>query len=124
MSLVSSEIQQYDTLVPDVISCTWYDSVSRGQILRRKRGEGNIYYPCSVDHEQDWQPYPVDPYSAMYNDRTFSHLSLYGVMGGRKSRGGGPGILPAIFYFFSPSHKGPPVILLYVFFGHGISILL
>ena len=22
-----------------------------------------FYFPCSADHEQDWQPYPVDPYS-------------------------------------------------------------
>ena len=27
-------------------------------------------------HEQDWQPYPVDPYSAKCNDHTSSHLSL------------------------------------------------
>ena len=23
-----------------------------------------IHFPCSADHEQDWQPYLVDPYSA------------------------------------------------------------
>ncbi|CAN0212227.1 unnamed protein product, partial [Ascophyllum nodosum] len=23
------------------------------------------YFPCSADHGQDWQPYPVDPYSAI-----------------------------------------------------------
>ena len=39
--------------------------VSRDQILRHIRGQGNIHFPCSADHEQDWQPYPVDPYSAM-----------------------------------------------------------
>ena len=32
-------------------------------ILRREQGQGNIIFPCSADHEQDWQPYPVDPYS-------------------------------------------------------------
>ena len=37
--------------------------VSRGQILRRERGQGNIHFPCSADDEQDWQPYSVDPYS-------------------------------------------------------------
>ena len=37
--------------------------VSRDQILRRERGRGNIHFPCSADHEQDWQPYPVDSYS-------------------------------------------------------------
>ena len=39
------------------------EPVSRDQILRHARGQRNIHYPCSVDHEQDWQPYPVDPYS-------------------------------------------------------------
>ena len=32
------------------------------KILRRERGQGNKYFPCSADQEQDWQPYPVDPY--------------------------------------------------------------
>ena len=41
------------------------EPVSRDQILRRKRGQGDIYFLCSADHEQDWQPYPVDPYSAI-----------------------------------------------------------
>ena len=39
------------------------ESVSRDQILRHERGQGNIHFPCSADHVQDWQPYPVDPYS-------------------------------------------------------------
>ena len=44
--------------------------VSRGQILRHEqREQGNIIFPCSADHEQDWQPYAVDPYSCyMCND--------------------------------------------------------
>ena len=33
------------------------------KFLRRVRGQGNINFPCSAYHEQDWQPYPVDPYS-------------------------------------------------------------
>ena len=37
--------------------------VLRDQIFRRERGQGNINVPCSADHVQDWQPYPVDPYS-------------------------------------------------------------
>ena len=41
------------------------EPVSRGQILRHARGQGNIYFLCSADHEQDWQLYPVDPYSAI-----------------------------------------------------------
>ena len=37
------------------------EPVLRDQILRRVRGLGNIHFPCAADHEQDWQPYPVDP---------------------------------------------------------------
>ena len=36
------------------------EPVSRDQILRHARGKGSIHFPCSADHEQDWQPYPVD----------------------------------------------------------------
>ena len=38
------------------------ETVSRDQILRHARGQGNIHFPCSADHEQDWQPCQVDPY--------------------------------------------------------------
>ena len=41
------------------------EPVSRDQILRRERGQGNAHFLCSADHEQDWQPYPVGPYSAI-----------------------------------------------------------
>ena len=44
------------------------EPVSRDQILRHARGQGNVHFPCSADHEQDWQPYPVDPYSAIICD--------------------------------------------------------
>ena len=46
------------------------EPVSRDQILRHARGQGNIDFTCSADHEQDWQPYPVDPYSAICDDPT------------------------------------------------------
>ena len=46
------------------------EPVSRDQILRRERGQGNINFPCPADHEQDWQPYPVDPYSCYMCDHT------------------------------------------------------
>ena len=40
------------------------EAISRDQILGRERGQGNVHFPRSADHEQDWQPYPpVDPYS-------------------------------------------------------------
>ena len=32
------------------------EPVSRDQILKHERGQGNINFPCSADHEQDWQP--------------------------------------------------------------------
>ena len=47
------------------------EPVSRDQILRHARGQGNIYFSCSANHEQDWQPYPVDPYSATCDDHTY-----------------------------------------------------
>ena len=40
------------------------EPVSRDQILRRQRGKGNIHFTCPADHEHDWQPYPVHPYSS------------------------------------------------------------
>ena len=49
------------------------EPVSRDQILRHARGQGNVHFPCSADHEQDWQPYPVDPYSAICDGHTYIH---------------------------------------------------
>ena len=46
------------------------ETVARDQILRHERGRGNIDFPCSADHEHDWQPYPVDPYSCYMCDHT------------------------------------------------------
>ena len=47
------------------------EPVSRDQILRHARRQGNINFPCSADREQDKQPYPVDPYSAICDDHTY-----------------------------------------------------
>ena len=47
--------------------------VSRGQFFRREQGQGNINFPFSADHEQDWQPYSVDPYSCYMCDHTYIH---------------------------------------------------
>ena len=41
------------------------EPVSQDQILRHERGQGNVNFPCSADHVQDWQPHPVNPYSAI-----------------------------------------------------------
>ena len=49
------------------------EPVSRDQIIRPERGRGNIDFPCLADHEQDWQPYPVDPYSAICDNHTCIH---------------------------------------------------
>ena len=58
------------------------EPVSRDQILRREQCEqGNIVFPCSADHEQDWQPYPVDPYSCYMYDHTYipgTYIHNYG----------------------------------------------
>ena len=47
------------------------EPVSRDQILRRERGQGNFHFPCSADHEQDWQPSPIDPHSCYMCDHTY-----------------------------------------------------
>ena len=49
------------------------EPVSRDQMLRRERGQGNVHFLCAADHEEDWQPYQVDPYSAICNDHTYLH---------------------------------------------------
>ena len=49
------------------------EPVSRHQYFRHARVQGNVHFPCSADHEQDWQPYPVDPYSAICDDHTYIH---------------------------------------------------
>ena len=54
------------------------ETVSRDQILRHERGQGNIHFPCSAAHEQDWQPYPVDPYSCyMMCDHVYISLTIF-----------------------------------------------
>ena len=47
------------------------EPVPRNQIIRRERKQRNLNFPCSADHEQDWQPYPVDPYSCYICDHTY-----------------------------------------------------
>ena len=37
---------------------------------------GKIYLPCLADHEQDWQPYPADPYSHYMCDHTYIHTYI------------------------------------------------
>ena len=49
------------------------ESVSRDQILRHERGQGKIHFSYLADHMQDWQPYPVDPYSCYICDHAYIH---------------------------------------------------
>ena len=54
------------------------EPVSRDQIFRHARGQGNIPFPCSADHEQDWQPYPRLIHTlAIYDDHTYIHIIGY-----------------------------------------------
>ena len=46
------------------------EPVSRDQIFRREREQGNVHFPCSAGYDQDWQPHPVDPYSAICDGHT------------------------------------------------------
>ena len=55
------------------------EPVSRDQILRHERGQGNIHFPCSADHEQDWQLYSVDPYSCYMYVWLYIHTYYHGV---------------------------------------------
>ena len=59
------------------------ETVSRDQILRRERVEGNTHFRCLADlfpyladHEQDCQLYRVDPYSAICDDHTYIHTHM------------------------------------------------
>ena len=70
------------------------EPVSRDQILRHVRGQGNIHFPCSADHEQDWQPYHVNPYSAICDDHTYIHAYIHA---------GVPIATRVSFFFFFPS---------------------
>ena len=53
------------------------EPVSRDQILGREREKVKKHFPCSADHEQDWQPYPVDPYSCSICDHACIHTYIH-----------------------------------------------
>ena len=62
------------------------EPVSRDQIFRRERGQGTIHFPCSADHEQDWQPYPVDSYSCYMCDYTYNTILYRGYFSVKSTR--------------------------------------
>ena len=53
------------------------EPASRHQILGRERGQRNIHFIGSADDEQDWQPYPGDPFSDDHTDKLLYLLHLY-----------------------------------------------
>ena len=60
------------------------EPVSRGdQILRRERGQGINHFPCSADHEQDWQPTRLILTLAIYGDPTVYSIGYSTVRLGR-----------------------------------------
>ena len=55
------------------------EPVSRDQIFRGANGDMEKHFSCAVDHEQDWQPYPVDPYAAgSLTTHTYIHTYIHG----------------------------------------------
>ena len=45
---------------------------------RARTGTEEYSFSCSADHEeQDWQPYPVDPYSAICDDHTYIYIYIH-----------------------------------------------
>ena len=40
---------------------------------------GIFIFLCSADHEQGWQPYPVDPYFAICDDHTYIHTYIHNI---------------------------------------------
>ena len=57
------------------------ETVSRYQILwHEQSSQGNINFPCSADHERDWQPYPADPSTCYMCDHTYIHKYVRGLV--------------------------------------------
>ena len=70
------------------------EPVSRDQILRHERGQGNIHFFCSADHVQDWQPYPVDPCAVcVFSSHSFWTSSSLNVPAGVTQEEGHTGFL-------------------------------
>ena len=52
------------------------ESVLRDLILKHARGQKKNQFSCSADLVQDWQPYPVDPYSCYICDHTHTYCTI------------------------------------------------
>ena len=74
---IQSEIWRMRRLTRDVTT----EPVSRDQILRHVRGQGNIHFPCSADHQEDWQPYHTLLYVMTIQTYVQENESLNGALG-------------------------------------------
>ena len=64
------------------------EPVSRAQILRHVRGQGNIHFPCPADHEQDWQPFSLSmEMSRLTRDGTTEPVSRAQILRHVRGRG-------------------------------------
>ena len=54
-------------------SAVYQTSVTVHKMQNRLPGN----FLCSADHEQDWQPYPVDPYSCYMCDHTYKRSAVF-----------------------------------------------
>ena len=75
---VSNQIQpEYGDEQAEAVDGT-AEPLSRDQILGRERRQRNIHFPYySADHEQDWQPYPVDLYSTICYDHIYIQINVH-----------------------------------------------
>ena len=58
--IIKSECGEYSGLTRGGTA----EPVSRIHFVRHEPRKATIFFPCSADRKQDWQPHPVDPYSA------------------------------------------------------------
>ena len=62
--------EQADAVPDDQTYLSW------DQILRRYRGQGKKKKSCLADNGQDWQPYPITPYSAISDDSISRYMPV------------------------------------------------
>ena len=75
--------ERFDSFPPDwgmprrsrCVHISLYTQHSREtKLLGANRNRGNIQIPWSADHEQDWEPYPVDPNCAICDGHAYIHV--------------------------------------------------
>ena len=54
------------------------EPVPRDQLCRRERGQGKHHFPLLSDHEHEWQPCLVHPYSPECADHAYIQSPRYG----------------------------------------------